>query len=134
MESDMTQRIRYDLKLLLLIILIVPLGFACKFYTGPGSLWVQNSLGGVFYEIFWCLIAALFLINKSSPVRIAVWVFVITSILEVMQLWHPSFLEWIRDTFIGRTLIGTSFVWSDFLYYIIGCIIGGLLMHRIQKA
>ena len=32
---------------------IVPIGFYSKFYRGSAAQWVNGSLGGVFYEIFW---------------------------------------------------------------------------------
>ena len=117
---------------LLLIVIITPIGFISKFYSGPGAYWVNNSLGGILYEIFWCLVVFLFL-PKARAYFIASSVFIITSILEILQLWHPPFLQAIRNTFIGRTLIGTSFVWSDFLYYIVGCSIGLLMKHLIRK-
>ena len=117
---------------LILIFIIVPIGFYSKFYSGPGKDWINNSLGGVLYEIFWCLFIFLFLI-KIKIWKIAVSVFIATCILEVMQLWHPQSLEYIRSFFLGRTLIGTSFSWFDFIYYFIGSIIGYVLLNRLQR-
>jgi len=117
---------------LLLIIIITPTGFFTKYYQGIGAYWVNNSLGGVFYEVFWCLVL-FFILSKAKPLKIAGAVFIITCILETLQLWHPPFLQAIRRTFIGKTLIGTSFVWSDFMYYFIGCSIGLLLINILQK-
>jgi hypothetical protein len=54
-------------------------------------------------------------------------VFIVTCILEFLQLWHPPFLEWIRNYFLGRTIIGNSFSKSDFLYYFFG-LIGSLFL------
>ncbi len=85
------------------------------------------------YEIFWCLIAFLFVPSPKHTITIAVSVFVITSVLEILQLWHPWFLERIRSTFPGRTLIGTTFVWWDFPYYLIGCVIAWLCMRAFSK-
>ena len=116
----------------ILIFIIVPIGFYSKFYSGPGKDWINNSLGGILYEIFWCLFIFLFLI-KIKIWKIAVSVFIATCILEVMQLWHPQSLEYIRSFFLGRTLIGTSFSWFDFIYYLIGSIIGYLLLNRLQR-
>ena len=60
-----------------------------------------------------------------DPVRTATAVFSMTSILEFLQLWHPAFLETIRESFIGRTLIGTTFSWPDFPHYAAGSALGG---------
>ena len=118
---------------LLSIVVIVPVGFLCKLYSGPSSSWVSDSLGGVFYEIFWCLLIFLFF-KKMKPVYIAIIVFVVTCILEFLQLWHPPFLEYFRSFFIGRTILGTSFTWSDFTYYFIGCSISFFGMKLLKRA
>ncbi len=117
---------------LLSLVLIVPLGFYSKFYSGFAHQWVNDSLGGAFYEIFWCLIAFLFFDDKA-PWKIALTVFLITCSLEFLQLWHPPFLELVRSIFIGRTIIGTSFVWSDFSYYLFGSLTGWLWLLMLQK-
>ena len=117
---------------LILLLLITPIGFYTKIYSGPGASWVNDSLGGVFYEIFWCLLVFLFVVKAKAWV-IATSVFIVTCFLELLQLWHPEFLEIIRSYFIGRTLLGTSFSLYDFIYYFIGSGIGYLILTRLQK-
>jgi len=114
------------------LLIITPLGFFTKFYTGNASAWVNNSLGGVFYEIFWCLLIFL-LFTKLKPMVIAIVVLLTTCTLEFTQLWRPQFLETLRDNFIIRTIIGNSFSWSDFPYYIIGSIAGFALILLIKR-
>jgi len=117
---------------LISILIIVPLGIYSKFYSGQAARWVNDSLGGVLYVIFWCLLAFLFLSN-TKPWKIAAVVFAVTCFLEFLQLWHPPLLEFLRSNFIGRTILGTSFTWSDFPYYLVGCGIGWLWMKSLQK-
>ena len=117
---------------LLSIALIVPVGFLCKLYSGPAFSWVSDSLGGVFYEIFWCLLIFLFF-KKMKPFNIAIIVFLVTCFLEFLQLWHPPFLEFFRSFFIGRTILGTSFTWTDFPYYLIGCVISYYWMRFLKR-
>jgi hypothetical protein len=113
------------------LLIIVPVGFYSKSYTGPAANWVNNSLSGVFYEIFWCVFLLLSLDN-TRPWIIATFVLMITCVLEFLQLWHPPFLEFLRSTFIGRAVLGTSFTWSDFPYYFLGCGAGWLWMRWLQ--
>lgn len=120
-------------KVLISLLVLTPLGFASKFYPGPGAWWFNNYSGGMFYEIFWCL-GAVFLWPRASGAMVAFWVFIVTSLLEFCQLWHPPGLELIRGTFMGRTLIGTSFSWWDFPYYFIGCGIGLLWIWMLRKS
>jgi len=112
---------------LLAIAIVIPMGFYSKFYDGPASSWVNNSLGGVLYVIFWSLLFSV-LIAGAKPWKIVIWVFLITCLLEILQLWHPPFMEAIRSTFIGVTLIGNSFSWLDMVHYVIGSLVSlGLL-------
>ncbi|WP_420885439.1 DUF2809 domain-containing protein [Candidatus Scalindua japonica] len=117
----------------ILLLIITPSGLASKFYTGPCSWWFNYYAGGILYEMFWCFVVILFF-----PYATAFWVtcsvFGATCLLECLQLWHPIFLEYIRSTFTGRTLIGTTFVWWDFPHYIIGCFASWLIIKlKTQK-
>jgi hypothetical protein len=106
------------------LLVVTPLGFLFKFYSGPGSWWFNDYGAGVLYEIFWILAAFLFFPSKHSVNVIPICVFIITCILELLQLWHPPFLEVIRSSFVGGALMGTTFVWWDFPHYVIGCLVG----------
>ena len=108
------------------LLIVVPLGTYTKFYTGPAANWVNNSLGGLLYVLFWCLL--IFLIVADRPGLIALSVLLATCSLEFLQLWHPRWLELARSNFIGRTLLGTYFAWSDIPYYLLGCAIAWLWM------
>ena len=125
------ERLKQDIQIYVSLLVIVPLGFSTKFYTGYGQIWVRDSLGGVFYEIFWCLAVYLFCRRLRIGVIVAI-VLVVTCCLEFLQLWHPLFLEYLRGNFIGRTILGTSFSWSDFPYYFIGCGIGWLWLKKLK--
>ncbi|MGO9257281.1 MAG: DUF2809 domain-containing protein [Bryobacteraceae bacterium] len=114
------------------LIFIVPIGFYSKFYRGPAADWVNDSLGGFFYDIFWCLMV--FLVRPHwKPRWIAAGVLGATCVLEFMQLWHPPFLELIRSHFLGRTIIGTTFDWMDFPYYFIGSGVGWYWLERLRR-
>ncbi|MFO7891133.1 MAG: DUF2809 domain-containing protein [bacterium] len=111
---------------------MIPLGFFSKFYIGPFHRWFNFYFGGLLYEVFWCLIIAL-LVPKVSTINIVLSVLFITCGLEFLQLFHYPFLENIRSTFWGRTLIGHSFSWYDFPYYFIGCGLGYVILIKLNK-
>jgi hypothetical protein len=115
----------------LVLLLVTPLGFLFKFYSGPGQWWFNDYGAGVLYEIFWILLVFFFFPNKRSANWIPVCVFIITGALEFLQLSHPWFLEEIRSYFLGRALIGTTFTWWDFPHYGIGCVIGWLAIRKM---
>lgn len=118
--------------LLFSLAVIVPLGFGTKFYTGPGAVWVSGSAGGLLYEIFWCLFVLL-LAPRARPGGIALGVFLATCALEFLQLWRTPLLEPVRATFLGRALIGDTFAWSDFPWYVAGCALGWWWMERLNR-
>jgi len=113
------------------LLVVTPLGFLSKFYSGPGRWWFNDYGAGVLYEIFWILVVFFFFPTKKSANRIPFWVFTITSALEILQLYNPWLLEKIRSFFLGRALIGTTFTWWDFPHYAFGCVIGWLLIKRM---
>jgi hypothetical protein len=114
----------------LYLVIIIPVGFYTKFYTGPLATWVNNSFGGILYVIFWSLLVSLFF-PKTSPLKIAFTVFLSTCMIEFLQLWHPVFLEKIRGYFLGRTILGQSFSWWDILHYGLGF---GFSLVLLQKS
>ena len=117
---------------LISIAIILPLGLYSKRYRGPAWHWVNDSLGGVFYEILWCLVVAL-LLPRVRAGRIATAVLIATCILEFLQLWHPPFLEYLRSFFIGRAILGSYFDWSDFPYYFLGSALGWCWLRAIGQ-
>ena len=113
---------------------IVPLGFLIKFYSGSGHEWFNYYGAGALYEIAWILFFFLIFPHKGAINVITIWVFIITCVLEVLQLWHPLILEQIRASFLGSTLIGTTFSWLDFPHYVLGCALGWLWIRQIGKS
>ncbi len=103
--------------------LLVPAGLLTKVYAGPGQEWVSDHLGGALYDVFWCL-AVFLILPRNRPLVVASIVLAVTCVLEVLQLWHPPFLELVRRSFVGATFLGTSFDWVDFPHYVVGCGIG----------
>jgi len=114
------------------LLIVTPLGLLTKFYQGPAEAWINNYAGGILYELFWCL-AAVLVWPRVSGWRIALWIFIVTSVLEFTQLWQTPLLESIRSTFIGRAFIGTSFSWLDFPHYVLGCLMGWACIKRLRK-
>ncbi len=112
--------------IILSLCVITPLGFWFKFYTGPCRWWFNDYGAAVLYEVFWCLAAFFIWPERKNAAKIALCVLAVTCALETLQLWHPPFLQHIRSTFVGKGLIGTTFVWWDFPHYILGCFIGWL--------
>jgi hypothetical protein len=115
------------LKLSLLIILI-PIGLLTKVYSGIGSEFVINYFGGVIYVLFFIVLASL-IFPQAGPLKVSFIIFFITSLIELSQLVQNDFLNSLRTNFLIRSLIGSVFNLSDFVFYFVGALIGyGILM------
>jgi len=118
-------------KTFLLLLILIPLGFWTKYYQGPGHEFFNNSIAGALYVIFWCLVL-FWAFPKLAPLKNAGLVFVGTCTLEVLQLWHPTFLEAVRITFLGRAILGDTFDPTDFFYYLMGVIGACFLLGKLN--
>lgn len=87
------------------------MGFLLKYYPSVSHQWLNNYGAAVFYEIFWCLLAFWFFRSQAAIKQIPFWVFLITCVIELLQLWHPPLLNQVRATFIGKLLLGYTFAW-----------------------
>ena len=115
------------------LLLVTPVGFGLKLNNGTAQWWFNNYGAGLLYEIFWILVIFFIFPSKKLILKIPAWVFIITCVLEIMQLWNPFILDAVRSSFIGRALIGTTFAWWDFAHYAIGCILGWLWLRWLIK-
>ena len=119
-------------KALVILVLLVPAGFGAKVYEGPGSELMNNSLAGSLYVVFWCV--ALFgLFPAINALVNVVSVLSITSAIEFLQLWKTPLLDSVRGTFLGKTLLGTTFSPSDFPYYLFGAVVGFFLLGMLKR-
>ena len=126
--------------ILLCLIVITPLGFLSKAYTGIGQQWVQDYSGDVLYEIFWCLVIFWFMTPvidlkklRNITIKIALWVFTITSVIEVSQLWFYLVPDAIRSSLVWRLMLGSGFAWWDFPHYALGSLIGSWVIYQIGR-
>ncbi len=115
------------------IFLVVPLGLYSKYYQGIGSTWVNDYGAAIWYEVFWCLFAFYFFSVLKAIKFIPIYVFLVTCLLEILQLWNPPILVLIRSHILGKLLLGTTFSWWDFPHYIIGCLLGWFWLELIGK-
>jgi hypothetical protein len=117
------------IRILLCLAIAVVLGFwLWRYYRGWGEYWIRFYVSGAVYEIIWCLALFFFWPSKINIVRIPLVVFILTCILEILQLWEPLFLQRFRATLIGAALIGTDFVWLQFPFYVLGYVLSVFLL------
>ncbi|MFP4448081.1 MAG: DUF2809 domain-containing protein [Bacteroidales bacterium] len=123
---------RTIIKAVIAFLVIAALGLFSKVYPAFEGTIISYKLSGLFYVTDLCLL--IFLIFPGHlKMLYALMAFFITSIIEFLQLWNPEFLMNIRSTFLGHTILGSSFDWLDFPWYIAGAALGWLLLKWIDK-
>jgi hypothetical protein len=129
----MTTRRRPDQAALIITLLfLIPIGLATKFYHGPGHLWVMMYAGDIFYPMFWFFLGMLIL-PRVHPMKMSLAVFLFCTAVEFTQLLNGPLLLWLRQSFIGRTLVGVSFVWMDIVYYAAGCVVAVVVYYGLVR-
>jgi Protein of unknown function (DUF2809) len=122
---------RKRLMLLVNILAIVPLGYAVRFsHILPE--YFHDAGGSIAYQIFWILFV-LFVYPRADLRWTAIWVCVGSCAIELLQLYQPPWLQSIRSTFLGRLVLGTTFLWSDFPAYFVGSYVGWLWVRWLRK-
>lgn len=118
-------------KTIVLIVLVAALGVLSKILPGGEGSWISNHLAGAFYVVELALILQLIFPDHLSFVLVLA-AFLGTSLVEFLQNWHPAFLEPIRNSFLGHTILGSTFSWLDFPWYVAGAFIGWLLLQWVR--
>ena len=76
-----------------------------------------------------------FLASTISPLRTrstrATIALLWCMMVELLQLVDWSILNYVRSTLPGRLVLGQGFLWSDFIFYAVGVILGMLVDKRI---
>ncbi len=121
------------IRTLALLALVVPLGFGLSHYDGPGAWAVNNWGASLAYELFFVCLVFLILPRPGRIGLIAVSVCAATCLLEFLQLWQVPWLEALRATYLGRSLLGHEFSWLDLPAYPAGCLLGWALLRRTAR-
>ncbi|WP_330656044.1 ribosomal maturation YjgA family protein [Alkaliphilus flagellatus] len=72
-----------------------------------------------------------FLFNRRNTFWITIISLLFFFSIEVSQLYQSQWINTIRNTTIGRLILGYGFLWSDLLAYTVGIAIGVLIEKQI---
>ena len=96
--------------------------------------WWKQVGGGIPYVLFWILVWFVAVPKRSAILPICIGVSIFTCLLEFLQLWNPSPLTAFRQTRFGAAWLGSQFYWGDIPPYLIGGVIGFLLLHLVHTS
>ena len=111
--------------------IIVILGLASRKFSAPTS-WVFLYLGDVLWATMFYFIFRFLFIRKTllyNALITATWCFVI----EFSQLYQSDWINAVRATTLGALVLGSGFLWSDLVCYIIGVGLGFAIDRILSK-
>jgi hypothetical protein len=113
----------------ILIVITIALGLASRHISTNTNSWVKLYLGDAIWAlmVFWGMG---FVFARKSTLWIAIAALIFSFSIEISQLYHAEWIDFLRSTTIGGLVLGFGFLWSDLLCYSVG--IGfGFLMEKL---
>ena len=126
-------------KLKIKTLYIIAIIIAC--FAGVGSRYYQEVLPVFISEYtgdtMWATAVFLFfrfLFPKHKVIVSASLAMIFSILIELSQLYRAAWIDSIRNTIIGGLILGFGFLWSDFICYLCGIILGIIIDFFIRKA
>jgi hypothetical protein len=95
-----------------------------------GSSLIPSILKEYAGDALWAVAAYLtvaFLFPHFSITKVALIAGLFSVTIEVSQLYHAPWIDYIRRLRLGRLVLGFGFLWSDLVCYVVGISTGALL-------
>lgn len=117
MNKRASKLIKIRLVALIILILASLTGIASRKWGAALPPFLASYTG----DTMWAL--ACFSIFRGLFPRLRLWIiFVISTdcsfLIELSQLWHPAFLDLVRQNLVGGLIFGFGFRWTDLLCYV----------------
>ena len=112
-------------------ILIICIGWPSRLFQEHLPDWYTTYCG----DFLWAGLVYLFLVCLFSWKPKTGWwaTILLTYAIEFSQLFHPAWLNAIRDTLIGRLALGYGFLWSDLVAYTLGISLAAFVDLKVTK-
>lgn len=106
-------------------------GIASRRFGAVLPSFLAAYTGDTMWALFFFALFRLLLLRLRLG-ETALVTFAFSLLIELSQLWHPLWLEQIRNTLPGGLLLGFGFRWTDLLCYIAGCLLGWLIFYTVK--
>lgn len=119
-------------KYMIFVIITIFLGLFSRQMYSYLPYFINLYLGDALYGlmIYFCIC---FIFKNFNIFKIGILALGTCYLIEFSQLIQIPELIKIRESMIGRLILGTGFLWSDLLAYLIGILVGIYLESKIKK-
>jgi hypothetical protein len=106
--------IKRRLAYFLLIVVVIMLGLASR-----RTAIVPIIVGDILWASMMFLMVRFVLVYKTI-IRVSFIALTLCYLIEISQLYHRPWIDYIRNTTFGALVLGHGFLWSDIIAYTIG--------------
>jgi hypothetical protein len=110
---------------LLIMAVIMALGLPARLIQERLPGWYTLYFGDYLWAMLLFFLFALTL--RTSTFKAAFITLLFTYMIEISQLFHPPWLEYLRSIKLFALVLGYGFLWSDIAAYTLGICTGALL-------
>ena len=116
-------------------IALVVAGIGLQWRSGilPLPPWLASSGGDALWALLVFLAFALAM-PAASTRHLALLALAFSWGIEVSQLYHAPWIDSLRDTLLGKLVLGNTFHWPDFPAYATGIALGAIAEWRCRRS
>lgn len=116
------EKVQRNLPLYLLVtISIVGLGLPARLAPQYLPNWYVTYAGDFLWAM---LVYFLYALLFRLPTSLAFWTALVTAyLIEISQLFHPAWLDYLRSIRLLGFILGFGFLWSDLIAYTLGILL-----------
>lgn len=121
----LTKQNRSQLWYAIAILVVIGVGLASRSFP----VLFPRFMGKYPGDGFWALMVFLawgIVFPRISTARLAVYALFTCCLDECSQLYHAPWIDIVRSTTLGHLILGSGFIWGDFVAYAIGVGAGAL--------
>lgn len=126
-------KIKRDTRIYLLIMVVITaFGLPTRVIQDQLPTWYVEYFGDYFWAMLLFFGFALVL-QKMSTFKVAIATLIFAYCIEISQLFHPQWLEYLRSIKLFGFILGYSFLWSDIVAYTLGIFTGSLIEYFLLR-
>lgn len=116
----------------IIIIVITAFGLPARTIQDKLPTWYIQYFGDYLWAMLLFFGFAL-LLRKLDTLKVSIVTLLFTYSIEVSQLFHPPWLEYLRAIKLFGLILGFGFLWSDIVAYTLGISTGALIEHFMLR-